>query len=225
MPVEIGIERLVFQLRDEKGLMCTGFYLPWGSQKYIVTAKHFLQKPKVQVTICIDEKWLELPSKVIHCSRDDIDISAIDISESRPFNVNDILLPEYTCENVFIGDDCFFLGFPYGIKSVFGFKDAPFAKLTFPLVKRATVSAGIMDSQNTNIGFYMDGHNNPGFSGGPCLKRAGQGKWTLFGVVSSYIPQENILYDEENRVRMILNENSGIFICGNIIHFLIELPK
>ena len=203
MSVEIGISRLVFQLSDEREQKCTSFYMPFEEKEYLITAKHFLKKSVGKIRLSVDEVWKELPERIILCSKEKVDIAAIEITGTKLFSKRNLLIPKYTCEDVTIGDDSFFIGFPYGIKSILGFKDRPMLKFTFPIVKRATVSGAIIDN-NKNIGFYMDGHNNPGYSGAPCLKKIPGGQWILFGVVSSYIMQENILYDENGEAKMII---------------------
>ena len=96
---------------------------------------------------------------------------------------------------------------------------------TVPLVKKASVSGFYQNDEGENVGFYLDGHCNPGFSGGPCLSPRSDKRWNIFGIASFYIPQEEVLYDEDQRSRMVLFENSGIFICYNIGFIIRAIEK
>ncbi len=57
-----------------------------------------------------------------------------------------------------MGQQVWFLGYPYGLGS-------HFPNGEFPFIKRGTMSA--IDSTNPHaVVLYVDGFNNPGFSGG-----------------------------------------------------------
>ena len=61
------------------------------------------------------------------------------------------------------GQDVYFLGFPYGLH---GDMSALSNDLPFPFVKKGIISLFHNDGVNR---IYLDGHNNPGFSGGPVV--------------------------------------------------------
>lgn len=223
MAVEMGILRLAYQLKDERGGTCTSFYMPWKGKAYLVTAKHFTAKVTGKLQVRIDEQWFDLPKTIIGCTQSKVDIAAIDISGQQDLAFKDVIVPAYSTAEIAIGDDCYFLGFPYEMNYIVSFLESPGEKLTFPLLKKAVVSGALLENERKGIGFYLDGHNNPGFSGGPCLKQTIDGKWKLFAVVSSYVPQQNMLYDKDGNAKMIISENSGIFVAHSIVHMTNEL--
>ena len=109
-----------------------------------------------------------------------------------------------------IGDEGYFLGFPFGLNMKgSGNLNNGFA---FPFVKKALHSASIFEN-NLHI-LFLDGSNNPGFSGGPVFfqnrSNVKENKWFLAGVVSSYINQNNEMVTPFGNIKYI--ENSGIMI-------------
>jgi len=70
---------------------------------------------------------------------------------------------ENTTADMVIGQDVFFLGFPYNYDSLL--QQSPFGNTPIPFVKKACMSAIIKSGED--ILLLLDGHNNPGFSGGP----------------------------------------------------------
>ena len=90
-----------------------------------------------------------------------------------------------------LGDEGFFMGFPYGLStSDRGNTNAGFP---LPLLKKAVFSGNSL--MNDIYVLLLDGHNNPGFSGGPVLfkdrLKSGDNKYHLIGVISAYVNQKN----------------------------------
>ena len=91
-----------------------------------------------------------------------------------------------------------------------------------PLVKKSIVS-GMMENDGVTYGFYLDGHNNPGFSGGPCIAKRSEMEYNVFGVVSGYVTEyrqvRGVVTDNEGKsmnVDVEVPENSGIIVGYNI---------
>ena len=63
-----------------------------------------------------------------------------------------------------LGQQVWFLGYPFGDIGLAG----RFQDQLIPFIKRGTISAINHDDPNAVI-VYIDGFNNPGFSGGPIL--------------------------------------------------------
>lgn len=90
------------------------------------------------------------------------DISVISIPSLKNGSVNVIA----ESANIFYGQDIYFLGFPYGLQSDVGELNS---NLPMPLVKKGIVSSFLFENPRKVL--LLDGHNNPGFSGGPVIYR------------------------------------------------------
>jgi hypothetical protein len=121
-------------------------------------------------------------------------------------------------KNFYISQECFFLGFPFGLKM-----DDKEGKINngfpLPFVKKGIISSIISDSTKmTQI--FLDGHNNPGFSGGPVvITNFGTGnehKMRIIGIVSAYLNEEKIVKTPIGDFKN--SENSGIVLSYSIDH-------
>ena len=89
-----------------------------------------------------------------------------------------------------MGQDAYFLGFPYGIRI-----DSKGLNGPYPLavIKRGTVSGVIALGNDAKTEMVLlDGYNNPGFSGGPIVFRdlnQSAVVLKLIGVISGFIPE------------------------------------
>ena len=134
----------------------TCFTIDVDERRYLVTAKHVIggTEPEV-VELKHDGKWKPVPVKLVGHASKEADIS--------------VLAPAYTfggrgqleIGEIHVGEDLYFLGYPFGL-STDGSKIN--YGLPLPLVKKA-----ILSGMGENGLMYLDGHNNPGFSGGPVV--------------------------------------------------------
>ena len=112
-----------------------------------------------------------------------------------------------------IGQDIRFLGFPYGMGSEMGDLNRDFP---IPLVKQ-----GIMSGVDPEKNLLLDGHNNPGFSGGPVVCQSEQGNnLAVIGIISGYHNEPKSIYLEENKTPLQYYDNTGIVIAVPISHVL-----
>lgn len=116
--------------------------------------------------------------------------------------------------HMIIGQDVYFIGFPY----FGGLLEYASPELNngfpIPLVKKACLSGFVGEVQ------YLDGHNNPGFSGGPVIFNA-EGKQKICGVVSSFVGKPWALVATESTESEFV-ENLGI-INSYKIELAVEL--
>ena len=64
---------------------------------------------------------------------------------------------------------------------------------------------------------YLDGHNNPGFSGGPVVyKSPNNNRFQICGVVSGYRIQEQPGFASGSPLNIYFRENTGIIISHGI---------
>ena len=212
MSITTNILHRTFQLSFGKSRGGTCFTVDYDNRQYIVTARHIVEPITDSATIRIkhEKVWKDcLVNLVGHCEGE-VDISVLaaglQISPKHP-------LPT-SYDNIILGQDVYFLGFPYGLTSEIGELNRNFP---LPLVKKAALSAVNPDT----ILFYLDGHNNRGFSGGPVVffemgKPAN--KLSLAGVVSGYHSSMEPVYLEEKRTSLEFKYNTGIILAYGIKH-------
>ncbi len=201
----------------------TSFLIERDSVNYFITAKHIFHNvhynDKISVKILQDGKWLNLYVIAYFDT-----IKKTDIIVLKPLDLafisTGITLKEI---GLFLGDEGYFLGFPFGLSN----EDNGNINNGFPipLFKKAVFSGSQL--KNGIFKLYLDGHNNPGFSGGPVLFKnrldPKSSKFCLVGVISGYYPQTNELVISNEVVRY--TENSGIVIAYSSNHITEIIKK
>jgi hypothetical protein len=159
----------------------TGFTLDADGRQYLITAKHVVAGMKTEGTIEIreGENWSPVSVKVFLCD-DPIDIAVL--VPPRQLTVTFPLEP--TMADIRYGQDVYFVGFPYGL-----FTSGQNVNGSFPVafIKKAVMSASTNDHGATLL--FLDGQNNPGFSGAPIVYRdldKTDFTFKLLGVVSGF---------------------------------------
>ncbi|MCY3891989.1 MAG: serine protease [Acidimicrobiaceae bacterium] len=199
---------------DQTGTM---FALELENQQYLVTARHLARDAGGVLQIEWEQGWISAPADLIgHCSGE-VDISVYSARECLPR----LLDPEWHNlgiePDLKLGEDIRFYGFPYGLSTSRRNGTVP-----LPLVKAGIVSGFFGAAQlGPNSSFLIDGHNNPGFSGGPVVSIRG-GKYRVAGVVSGYLPHDedvrSRMSDENDERSEYVEQNSGIMLAWNIQH-------
>lgn len=199
------------------GNSATCFIVEYNDIQYVVTAKHIFGDPIdgeiKEFEIKTNKGNVKYRGPILISKKKNVDI-AVFLSDKKILPVVDFILEG----NVTFGMDVIFLGFPYGLSQ--NIRDMNF---NLALVKKAMVSGITMEENDVRV-IYLDGHNNPGFSGGMVsYYDEGLDKCVIIGVVSGYIYQNNI----SNTAIGLVNytENSGIIKCysiGNFIEILEE---
>jgi hypothetical protein len=201
----------------------SAFTVDFNGKHYLITARHLFIADKtakpyafkvydnsdVTINIFHDNQWKSIIGKIHFHDNIDIDIAV--------FETPVRLSPNYTLEmhsaGLQVGQDVFFLGFPFQLKGDAGDKNNSFP---FPFVKKASFSA-IQKGDNDEVIFYFDGHNNPGFSGGPIVfKNPSSNNFQVCGVVRGYVPQKGSINTPLGKASY--TENSGIIVSYDIKH-------
>lgn len=196
----------------------TTFLIDFNNENYYVTARHLFPKQKANDTVEIELVHNSI-SKTIKGILLFHKKAQIDIAVIKPINKAP-LIKAFSLENrpMTIGDNGFFLGYPLDLHTI-GANDI---NNGFPLalVKRANLSGTrVMDDIVVHL---LDGHNNPGFSGGPIVfkdrTKPSDHIWYLAGVVVAYYNQNK----QTNFGSSILNydENSGIIVSYGTRHII-----
>jgi hypothetical protein len=160
----------------------TAFTIEVDGREYLITAKHVVSEllnTKNEVQICrSDGQCPAMEVTILRCD-DPIDIAILVLR--RPMSPRSQVRPEL--RGLVYGQDIFFLGFPFGLNTMLG-TDPHYP---VPLIKKGTASGEVRINGATVI--LIDGHNNPGFSGGPVVYRDlanPSGLEKIAGVVSGF---------------------------------------
>ncbi len=186
----------------------TAFTIEENSREYLITARHIARplQGKCQVEVFKDGGWFPLEVTTVGHAPGEVDISVLAPSE-RLTPTRPLPLPASSAGLTY-GQDAFFLGFPYGIGDEFLRETGH----PVPFVKRLTVS--------TLFGkpYLLDGHNNPGFSGGPIVFcPPGRKEFQVAAVVSGYRWASAPVRDQQNRdTDFHLRENTGIVVAYDV---------
>ena len=194
----------------------SSFTIDVDNKQYLISAKHFLDQLKESdyIEIFHDSQWKKLEVKRIDLKNPRIDILVLapSVQLSPPFAL------QPSIGNIVISQDVFFLGFPFGMNV-----EAKTLNNNFPLpfVKKGIVSA--IDIEEKIL--YVDGNNNPGFSGGPIvLFDLNEKKLKVTAVVSGYRNQMADIYEKDQATALKAVTNSGILI-GYMINSAIDAIK
>lgn len=195
--------------------VATGFTLDIDTRQYLITAAHVVdgldREGKIQIRH--DEKWEDIQVKRLTLQ------TGIDIAVLAPRDAltPGLELPEYDGLTTY-GSDVFFLGFPYGSSMPSGTTNNLHP---LPFVKKAIVSA-LFPSEGIDK-LYLDGINNPGFSGGPVVVLdprdrypEGTPKVKVIGVISGFRNEKLPVMDGENRTPLSVTTNTGIIEAVSI---------
>jgi hypothetical protein len=161
----------------------TAFTIDVEGRQYIVTAKHVVAtlKPGVEndIEILRKEGWSKL-SVAMFPSDGPVDIAIL----IPPRQITASYALEPNSNGMFMGQEAYFVGFPYGLSTTYGNMPS-----VLPFVKRATVSQFVRPTPDTQL-IELDGYNNPGFSGAPVVYQDLNSPGVVFrvaGVISGFI--------------------------------------
>lgn len=185
----------------------TGFTIDVDGRQYLVTAKHVVQgfTPVVGIEVFGNNMWTPVASTLVAHGGKDIDVSVLAPAVAMsPPNLPAIA----SSGGVAYGQDVYFLGFPFGVLSNVLLGDAGHP---LPLVKKA-----LMSSFAGNV-YLLDGHNNPGFSGGPVVFGAnGAVPTRIAAVISGYRISPEPVYLDQAATALTYRQNTGIVIAYKI---------
>jgi hypothetical protein len=190
------------------------FVVDLDDRQYIITARHVVRDigPNARVRLHNRSGWEEISVNPILAKDASIDIAAL--APSR------LIAPRmevrFSGASMMLGQDVYFLGFPFGLGSRMK-ADNP---ITIPFVKKGIISA--IDKRI----MYIDGHNNPGFSGGPVIfaNHSENDVLTIGAVISAYRSQPSRVLeleeisphtaeDPEHKGPRFVLENTGIVVA------------
>ncbi|WP_161949858.1 S1 family peptidase [Desulfofustis glycolicus] len=196
------------------------FIIDDDDRQYIITARHLVSgiSEHDTIRILINEVWRNIEVVPIFPENDKTDIVAL--------AGNKLVAPKMEiligAGGMYVGQDVYFLGFPFGLATQF---DKPTtSRIAF--IKKAILSAVDTRPDSGNI-IYLDGHNNPGFSGGPVIfaNYEQHERLQIAGVVSGYKNQPTKVMsaliedtksntnDSKKKIVHYILENTGIVVA------------
>ena len=175
-----NVFRRVLMIQSRNGLG-TSFTIDVDGRQYLITAKHIVAglNPEDTIRVRRGDNWEVLNVRVLRCD-DPIHIAVL----VPPKQITVTFPLEPTMAGIQYGQDMHFAGFPYGL-----FTSGVNVNDLYPI---AFVKKGIMSASTNERGaitIYLDGHNNPGFSGGPIVYRdlkQSEFVYRLAGVISAF---------------------------------------
>jgi hypothetical protein len=215
-----NILQRTFQIKygDKTG---TCFTLDFDGRQYLITARHLFIPREIEdqtIRIFYNEDWAKLSYSIVGFGEGDVDIAVLAleyiISPLHP------LVP--TTNGIILGQDAYFLGFPYGLRCEVGALNGNFP---IPLVKKACVSMFSLNGPGPAI-LLLDGQNNLGFSGGPvvfAMKEQGVTSYVA-GVISGFRYEWEHIFNDNEKTELRIKYNTGIIIVF-AIDYAITLIK
>lgn len=218
--ITANVLRRVFQVGVGDSV-ATAFAVDHNGRQYLVTAKHVVEGDQSgSIKIYHEKQWKLLETQLVGYGTGEVDIAVL----APKFQLAPSLLMEPTADGVTLGQDLYFLGFPYGLRTEIGPINLEFP---LPLVKGGILSAMMnFDSKGDEI-LLIDGHNNPGFSGGPVVfsKLGDRTQFKVAGVVSAYRYEAEPIYHGGHETELAYRANTGIVIAYSIKYALELIEK
>jgi hypothetical protein len=190
------------------------FTIDIDGRQYLITAKHVLRGIKTEdnAEIYFEGAWHRVDTRLVGECPGLIDITAVSLGfQLSPSH----RLPASDKDAIF-GQDVYFLGFPFGLGAEIGEVNRNFP---VPSIKKATLSAIVNDPSGARI-LYLDGNNNPGFSGGPVVFTPPPrlDDFRVAAVVSGYRIDPQPVFIGDQPTQLIAKHNTGIIISFAISH-------
>lgn len=164
----------------------SGFTIEIDGKQYLITARHLLERfgaerNEGEIELWSDGRWSKARARAIYPAQPSVDIAALDLG--RTITVSFPLVA--SSGGLTLGQPVYFLGYPVGL-GVSRAEPAPPGFGELPFLKSGIVSA--VDDRNPQASIlYLDGQNNPGFSGGPIVFwHAESRSFRVAGVVRGY---------------------------------------
>ena len=194
----------------------SAFTLDVDGNEYLVTARHLLDEAKDEFDLRLfrNGSWETVRAQVVGHGRGELDVSVLRLPE-RLTSDGKPVIP--TLAGLVLGQDAFFLGFPYKAWSNVG---ELLGGMPCAFVKKGTISA--IQFEDPQV-IHLDAINNEGFSGGPVFfyspQRPREGR--VAGVVSKYrVEFAQVLDAKGEETGMTVAYNAGFLVAYGIGHVL-----
>ena len=225
---QVPTSNVIYRILRIKTRTATGsaFTIEVDGRQYLITARHLLQGfgREGEIDLWMEGRWSRTRARAIYPAKEIVDIAALDLG--RPVTVTFPLEP--SAGGLTLGQQVYFLGYPYGLGTPGASVPAPPGFGEIPFLKSGIVSA--MDDRDPEASLlYLDGHNNPGFSGGPIVFwHSASGRFRVAGVVGGYRNEALPVLKRKNlndpgapaHNDLYTRANSGIIFAYDIRHIV-----
>ncbi|MEO8339595.1 MAG: serine protease [Nitrospirota bacterium] len=194
----------------------TAFAVDVGESQYLVTARHLIPESgsEIELQVLHNGQWLKGQVRVVGRGRGDLDIAVLQASSRFTPKELEVSLG---FGEIALGQDVFFLGFPYKLWMDYGELSAG---LPGPFVKKGTLSAVSFEFPKT---LHVDAINNEGFSGGPLyfFKGGNSQNACVAAIVSKYRTEyATVVNESDTDTGLRVAYNTGFLIAYDIKHAL-----
>lgn len=217
-PIRASILRRTFHLRYQEG-EGTCFTIDYKGKRYVITARHIVEAIHDDDIVLIAQEgdWRTLPVQLVGHGAEDIDITVL--APQVQFGGSSSL--GLTAKGILYAEDIYFLGFPFSL-SIDAMSVPENGGFPLPLVKKAVLSGNHVK----NHPILLDGHNNPGFSGGPAVRGWTNNQQVVIGVISGYQALTQHVRDKDDKeTSYTYTLNTGIIRVHDIKHALALIEK
>jgi S1-C subfamily serine protease len=196
---------VMIKVGDRQG---SAFTVERSDRQYLITARHMVRGLPAQnasIEISVHGAWKKFDGDVVLPREEDVDIAAFTLSQDLTHRIDMELGKSIT-----LGESGFFFGYPHGWHTDFEGGYVAF-------VKRLSLS-GLSHPVGHSPFWYLDGFNNPGFSGGPvAFYDYIKGHWAIVAVISGFQPEA-----AKKRVGAAYVDTETIVNSGVIVAYPIE---
>lgn len=190
------------------GSVGTGFTIDVDGRQYLATAKHVVAglTPNSSIGLLRNGAWQAIDVVDVWHSPTGADLSLLSLKAQLSPAHQIALLGDSA--SYFLSQQIYFLGFPYGMHMEASLINDGYP---VPFVKTGIVSSFSSVSGGSQL-IYCDGHNNPGFSGGPIVTVSPTNQVTVIAVVSAYRYNEDPVLLNGADTGLVYRANTGLVI-------------
>lgn len=192
---------------EHNGSTGAAFTVEVADLQYIVTAAHVVKglRPNSKLSVMHRGQWLTIDIGEVWVSPTGADIALVS-PKKQLSPVHAILVGG--ASSFFLSQQIYFLGFPYGLRLDLGPANNDFP---VPFVKTGIVSGFTSVGSGSQL-IFCDGHNNPGFSGGPIITVGRDSQVHVIAVTSGYRHNDDPVLLNGKESGLTYRANTGLVI-------------
>jgi hypothetical protein len=194
----------------------TAFTIEVSDRQYLVTAAHVVKDLQSNSSISVMHRgqWVSIQIDDVWLSPTGADLALISIKKQIS-PVHPIIVGKESF--YYLSQQIYFLGFPYGMRLEVGSANNDYPA---PFIKTGIISSFTLAGTGSQI-VYCDGHNNPGFSGGPIFTVGKDHQVHVIAVVSGYRHNNDPIMLNGENTGLTYQANTGLII-GYGLNELVE---